>query len=120
MIRLTFIGEVREAILWQTARLSGSGGIRYHTIADLNQDGWVDLLYPNVTDGYVAIFWNGPNGFAPVKETRLPGRPTVVLEVADLNRDGFLDVIVPNFFDKSPVPGKPRAFGGSPKGDTFI
>ena len=96
------------------------GGVRYHTIADLNQDGWVDLLYPNSSDQYVAIFWNGPNGFAPVKETRLPARATVVIEVADLNGDGFLDVIVPNMYDKNPAPGKTRAFGGSPEGDTFI
>lgn len=94
--------------------------VRFHTIADLNQDGWVDLLYPNFIDEYVGIFWNGPDGFAQENETRLPARATVALEVADLNQDGFLDVIVPNLFDKNPAPGKPRSFGGSPDGDTFI
>lgn len=97
------------------------GGIRFHTIADFNGDGWIDVAYPVFNEQKVSIFWNGPDGFSPNKRLDLPGRSPVTLEVADLNGDGFLDLIVPNLFDINPPPeNKTRAFGGSPKGDVFL
>lgn len=94
--------------------------VRFHTIADLDQDGWLDVIFPNFIDEEIVIFWNSPLGFSPERQTRLPVRSAVAVEVADLNADGHLDLIVPNLFDKNPEPGKPRSFGGSPHGDTFI
>jgi hypothetical protein len=94
--------------------------VRFHTIADLNNDGWVDVLFPNYLDAQVVIFWNSPVGFDGNNKTVLSTRSAVCVEVADLNGDGYLDVIVPNLFDKNPAPGKTRSFGGSPEADTFI
>ena len=97
------------------------GGIRYHTIADFNNDGWIDVAYPVFNEEKVTIFWNSPSGFTASHRTDLPGRSAVALEAADLNGDGYLDLIVPNLFDKNPPPDKKtRAFGGSPEGDVFI
>ncbi|MCW5547697.1 MAG: VCBS repeat-containing protein [Opitutaceae bacterium] len=94
--------------------------VRFHTIADLDRDGWIDVVFPNFIDEEIVIFWNSPLGFSLEHQTRLPVRSAVAVEVADLNADGHLDLIVPNLFDKNPEPGKPRSFGGSPHGDTFI
>lgn len=93
---------------------------RFHTIADLNNNGWLDIIVPNFIDEEVHIFWNGPQGLDTSNPRILPVRSSVAVEVADLNGNGFLDLIVPNLFDKNPEPGKPRSFGGSPQGDTFI
>ena len=94
--------------------------VRFHSIGDLNNDGWVDVLFPNFIDEQVVIFWNSPLGFDGENKTILSTRSAVCVEVADLNDDGFLDVIVPNLFDKHPTPGKTRSFGGSAESDTFI
>jgi len=97
------------------------GGIRFHTIADFNGDGWIDVAFPVFNEEKVSIFWNGPDGFDAAHRTDLPGRSAVTVEVADLNGDGHLDLIVPNLFDKNPPPDSTsRAFGGSPDGGVFI
>lgn len=96
-------------------------GIRFHTIGDFNNDGWVDVAFPDFNSQGVVIFWNSPSGFASDRRMFLPGRSPVALETADLNGDGWLDLIVPNLYDKNPPPEqKVRAFGGSPMGDVFI
>jgi hypothetical protein len=97
------------------------GGIRFHTIADFNKDGWIDVAFPDFNSQGVVIFWNGPSGFDSKNRQFIAGRCPVALETADLNGDGWLDLIVPNLYDKNPPPEqKMRAFGGSPMGDVFI
>ena len=95
------------------------GSIRFHAIADLNRDGWPDVIFPT-TSGEVVIFWNGANGFDNARKQSLPCAAAVSVEVADLNGDGHLDLIVANLWDKNPAPGKPRSFGGSAEADTLI
>ncbi len=93
--------------------------IRFHTIADLDRNGWPDIIFPT-TDNQVVIFWNSPHGFGNGRRTALPCAAAVSAEVADLNGDGYLDIIVANLFDKNPAPGKPRSFGGSADAGTCI
>lgn len=95
------------------------GSVRFHAIADLNRDGWPDVIFPT-TAGEVVIFWNSADGFDNARKQSLPCAAAVSVEVADLNDDGHLELIVANLWDKNPPPGKPRSFGGSPEADTFI
>ena len=64
--------------------------IRYHTVADLNRDGWLDVIFPG--DRQVTIFWNSPQGFDNACKTILPCGMAVSVEVAALPR-GILTFI---------------------------
>jgi hypothetical protein len=95
-------------------------GIRTHTLADFNNDGYVDILATS-TDGQAVIFWNGPSGFTPAHKTLLPTRMCVAAEVADLNADGYLDIIFCNLFasDKLARSSKPVPVSAPAQTATF-
>jgi hypothetical protein len=95
------------------------GSVRAHAVADLDRDGWLDVIFSTTAD-QVVIFWNSPTGFDNKRRTVLPAASAVSVEVADLDADGWLDVIVANLFDTHPAAGATRAFGGSPEANTFI
>ena len=96
------------------------GGLRHHHLADLDRNGWPDLIFTSTTSREIVVYWNDPQGFDNTRKTRLPTGVAATVEVADLNGDGWLDLIVPNLFDPDPSPDKPQSFGGSPQGNTFI
>ncbi len=95
------------------------GELRFHTIADLNGDQWVDIVF-TTTDNRVVIYWNSASGFDNQRKTVLPSEVAISARVADLNEDGYLDIVVCNLWSKNPPPGKPRSFGGSPEAGTYI
>ncbi|VAX21021.1 hypothetical protein MNBD_IGNAVI01-402 [hydrothermal vent metagenome] len=67
--------------------------------ADLNNDGWVDLLVCNFQEQYSYevpsfIYWNGPEGFKQTKRTPLYEHGAQGNSIADFNNDGFLDILI--------------------------
>ena len=72
---------------------------RTPAIADLNKDGYLDLIIPYIHVPWVSIFWGHAGDYSSEHMTRLPGNATVSVEVADLNRDGWLDLVLCNFWD---------------------
>lgn len=66
-----------------------TGGIIF---ADLNRDGWLDMI---VTSRYAYVYWGGPNGYRQDNMTALPGQigcaQSIVL--VDINNDGYLDFV---------------------------
>ena len=63
-------------------------------IADLNKDGFLDLVFSDVDSENLDIFWGGPGNYGPEKRTLLKVQPSATVEIADLNGDGWLDVIL--------------------------
>lgn len=73
-------------------------------VADLNGDGWLDLvasslLIPNSLfyDFGTYIFWGSPGGFDPSKAQKLIAHGTVGITISDWDQDGFLDVFLPSY-----------------------
>jgi hypothetical protein len=62
------------------------------TIADLNKDGYLDLIFPLYASAFSEIRWGNANGYSAKNVTRLEANGTPHAFVADLDGDGWLDV----------------------------
>jgi hypothetical protein len=76
--------------------LSGSAatvGSTTVTVADLNRDGFLDLIFPLQDVGNSQIRWGGAEGYAAGRITTLESNGGCQATVADLDRDGWLDIV---------------------------
>ena len=63
-------------------------------IADLNKDGFLDLLFPGIMTGNTHIFWGASDGsYTDQRQTMFQAHNASTVEIADLNQDGWLDLI---------------------------
>lgn len=74
--------------------------------ADLNNDGWIDLLVCNFQEHYSYevpsfIYWNGPSGFDVTRRTPLYEHGAQGNTIADFNGDGHLDIAITSMMGRS-------------------
>ncbi len=79
--------------------VTAAGEIRLVSQSDLNDDGFLDIVFANTHDNNTQIdlfiYW-GVDGFEVGQRTRLPSDGGQAQAIADLNRDGFEDLVVVN------------------------
>ena len=79
------------------------------SVADLNGDGFLDIIFSNACNGTPAslpspanlninsfIYWGSTTGFSSSNRIELPTHSAQGSSVADLNGDGFLDIVFSN------------------------
>jgi hypothetical protein len=88
---------------WDTKRLTklathGATGV---VCADLNHDGWLDLVFPQYLDPQHRqfIYWGGPNGFSEDRKTVLHMKNPRGCTLGDFNKDGWLDIVIADLDD---------------------
>ncbi|MCK6600602.1 MAG: FG-GAP-like repeat-containing protein [Bacteroidetes bacterium] len=89
-------GLVKQSI---TGTLSPRLSSRYADFADLNADGWQDLVVTNEYGQAENLFLNGPSGFtssAPPSLSGLGGN-TAGGSIEDVDNDGDFDLILANY-----------------------
>lgn len=101
-------------------------GSRRVAIADLNRDGYSDLVFcPNASGvqhprRLVTVIWGGPDGWPPHRAAgMLPVHGAKDVAVADLNADGWPDVVTLNATAWRPAQPEGRivrVFWGGPRG----
>ncbi len=67
---------------------------RYICLADLNNDGWLDLVVPQISADRSFVLWGGPDGFSMDRCQMLSVFHAVSATAADLTGNGYLDLIV--------------------------
>ena len=122
--------NARAVIVWGNAtRFSGAptdefelsaGGTEANTIADLNQDGWPDLVFPLAGAVSSEIWYGGPHGYRRERSERLPANGAPHAVAADLDSDGWLDLIFTSGPDltRYTVNTPTLIYWGSPQGFT--
>lgn len=70
------------------------------SVADLNRDGHLDLVYPDVDSKAVDFFWGDETGtFTNHRRTSIEAQNASTVEIADLNDDGWLDLVFGGTYD---------------------
>ncbi len=112
----------RKSGFSQTHRFRFQPPTKYPSLADLNRDGWLDVVSP--LHDQVVIYHNSPTGFDNRRSTVLsmPGKQANVAEIADFNADGYLDLVIGVHIDGNrPLePGQVAVHHGNAHADSYI
>ena len=90
-------------------------------IADLNRDGFVDVVLANGSNGKNAktdsfIYWGSAAGLSVTNPQRLPTMGATGVTAADVNRDGQIDLLFANSNDGQTYDVQSYIYWGDPKG----
>ena len=77
-----------------TLQLSSFLGVESLQMADLNQDGYLDLIFPVCLSPYSEIWWGSARGYDAGNVTKLEANGSAHAVVADLDADGWLDLVL--------------------------
>lgn len=91
----------------------------YHSgVADVNRDGWLDLIFDDRRD-FILIHFGGPEGYSDARSVKLPCNylgEGGVPNFADINKDGWLDLVMGMNSSRVQQPDTVHIYFGGPDG----
>lgn len=85
---------------WYDIELPEKYTSRWPAVADINGDGWLDIVVSSGTFvDRTYILWGGPDGFSMENSTPLAVTDSINATFADLTGNGYLDVIIGSHTD---------------------
>ena len=94
---LTFcLCPVNEGVCLLAPELRSASPTAAMVGADLDQDGWRDLIYALPVSSAVGVYLGGPDGFTPQLPALVPANAGI-LRSADLDQDGDDDVLAASY-----------------------
>lgn len=104
-------------------------------IADLNRDGYLDIVAPNIYDPLppagtqyhphalggstqvdTFVYWGGANGYSAARRQILRSVGILDCAIADLKNDGYLDIVLVQYSGSPNRDGPSSIFWNGPKG----
>lgn len=94
---------------WTATPMTGLPTVGAHgnAVADLDGDGWKDILFANIGEVEEGgdrtppspVYWGSATGYDPEVRTDLPTQGAYAVTPADLDGDGFLEVVTSNYYN---------------------
>jgi len=85
-------------------------------IADLDGDGWPDVIFANAQGDASFVYWGSPDGFASNRRLQLPTFNASAITAVDLNHDGHPDLVFANFNKGNSYDTDSYIYWGGPDG----
>ena len=88
-------------------------------MADVNKDGYLDLLFDDDVRGFVRIYLGSAKGFSKETMVSIPCDAMgegATISVADINKDGWLDIVLGMGSSRMQKPDTIHIFFGGPHG----
>ena len=89
-------------------RLEYDGGVygdtRWLFCADLNNNGWLDIVVPHIEHDRSFVLWGGPDGYSMARAQALSVNLGTSARGADFNGNGYLDLVIGGFMPSANVP----------------
>ena len=108
---------------WSPGARSGIPGVGAGVveIADLDGDGYLDLVLASHFDGLTFvldsyIYWGGPTGYSTADRDTLPTQSLAGVTIGDVDDDGWLDILLSNYWDGVTVVQDSHLYWGGPSG----
>lgn len=98
-----YYGSRKGYDIKRRTRLDKPGYSQEHVVADLNDDGWLDIAHGSRTEHTIRILWGGRDGFSADRSSRLNLPGVLGMSTADLDGDGQVDLFAGTYAD--PVSG---------------
>ena len=78
---------------YDTIPIHSGNSLRWLCAADLNQNGWLDLILPQGTK-HSLILWGGPDGFSLERAQELAVFKGMAATAADFTGNGYPDIVI--------------------------